>query len=79
MERLDKAVAEYETRIRQLTYQAEQYAANYNYQKMHDCLKAAEKLQRHNSKLLKIIERTEAKLSSVAQQVAKEAKEVNRA
>lgn len=78
IERLDKAVTEYERRIRQLTYQAKQYAANYNYQKLNDCLKAAEKLQRHNSKLLKIIQRTEDKLSRIAKGVAATTKEVNK-
>jgi hypothetical protein len=78
LERLDKAVAEYETRIRDLTYQAQQHAAQYNYPKIYDCLKEAEKLQRHNSRLLKIIGRSENKLSAVSKAVVRETKEVVR-
>jgi tetratricopeptide (TPR) repeat protein len=78
LERLDRAVAEYEKRIRQLTYQAEQYSVQYNYPKLYDSLRAAEKLQRHNSNLLKIIERTEGKLSAVTKTVVRQAKEVSR-
>ena len=78
LERLDKAVAENERRIRDLTGQAEQYAAKYNHQKLYETIKAAEKLQHHNSKLFKIIERTEKNLSAVAKNVAKEVKEIEK-
>ena len=78
LERLDKAVAENEHRIRELTEQAQQYTANYDYQKLTDCLKAAEKLQGHNSRLFKIIKRTEGQLTTIAKKIAKETKEVNK-
>ena len=78
IERLDKAVAEYEIRIRDLTSQAQRYAANQDYQKLNGCLKTAQKLQLHNSRLLKIIQRTEGKLSAIAKEVAKQTREVNK-
>jgi len=78
LERLDKAVAENEHRIRELTGQAQQYTASYDYQKLTACLKAAEKLQGHNSKLFKIIKRTENKLAAIAKKVAQETKQVNK-
>ena len=77
LERLDRAVAENERRIRELTSQAQQYTANYNFQKLTDCLKAAQKLQKHNSGLFKIIGRTENELSAIAKRIAFEAKKVN--
>ena len=79
LERLDTAVAENEHRIRQLTQQAEAYSAQQEFQKLTECLKSAEKLQQHNDKLFKIIERTEAKLAGVAQKVAQEVDEVDNA
>ena len=78
LERLDRAVAENESRIRQLTQEAQRYSANYDYQKLVNCLKQAEKLQHHNSKLIKIIDRTEAKLASVAKDAARQVKKVNK-
>ena len=79
LERLDNAVAENERRIRQLTQEAEVYSANHEFEKLHDCLKSAEKLQHHNTKLFSIIERTEGKLAAVAQKVAQEVQEVDNA
>ena len=77
LERLDQAVAENERRIIELTRNAQQYAGRYDHRQLAGCLKAAEKLQRHNSRLLKVIERTESKLSAVAKKVARENKQVN--
>jgi hypothetical protein len=79
LERLDRAVAETERRIRQLTAQAQEYAAGHNFPKLCDALKAATRLQRHNSTLFRIIDRTEHKLSSVAAGIAKEVKQVGNA
>ena len=59
LERLDKAVAENEKRIRKLTEKAREYTAKYDYRRLVEALKDAEKLQHHNSKLIKIIEQTE--------------------
>ncbi len=78
LERLDKAVAENEKRIRDLTHQAQTHAAKYNHQKLYHTLKAAEKLQHHNSKLFKIIEQTEHKLSAIAKKVANEVKQIEK-
>ena len=78
LERLDKAVAENERRIRELTGQAQQYTASYDYQKLTDCMKAAEKLQGHNSRLFKIIDHTESKLTNLAKKIAQETKQVNK-
>jgi len=78
LERLDGAVAETERRVRDLTKQAEQYATNYNYKKLDQTLNVAEKLQSHNSKLLKSIQHTEQKLSAIAQKVANEVKQIEK-
>jgi len=78
LERLDKAAAEIERKIRQLTYQAQQHAAHYNYHGLYETLKAAEKLQRQNSRLFRIIQRTEGKLSAIVQKVASEVKEIEK-
>ena len=76
LERLDKAVAENERRIRELTQKAQERATQYDHKGLVDCLKHAEKLQKHNSRLFKIIARTEAKLTSLAKQVAARARQV---
>jgi hypothetical protein len=78
LERLDRAVAENERRICELTKLAQRYTANYDHKNLDDCLKAAGKLQHHNSRLFKIIERTEGKLSAVAKKVAQKATEVDK-
>jgi len=75
LERLDKAVAENELRIRELTRRAQDYAARYDNKRLAECLKAAERLQHHNSRLFKVIERTENKLAAVARKVAQQSKE----
>ncbi len=78
LERLDHAVAENEKRIRELTAKAQEYTARYDHQKLYETIKAAEKLQHHNSRLIKVIERTEHKLSAIAKEVTKEVKEVEK-
>ena len=79
LERLDRAVAENERRIREITARAQRYAANRDQKNLHDCLKAAQKLQHHNNRLLKLIGHTEARLSAITQKLATGTKEVNRA
>lgn len=74
LERLDKAVSVNERKIKQLTDNAEKCIAGYDYKKLTEILKQAEKLQKHNSKLFKIIHRTEEKLTAIAEKIAKEAK-----
>ena len=74
LERLDMAVAENEQRIKRLTREAHEVVARYEFQKVEGLLKAAEKLQSHNVRLCKRIERTEQKLMRVAQEAANEAR-----
>jgi len=78
LERLDRAVAENEKRIRELTEKAREYTASYDHRGLVVALKAAEKLQHHNSKLIKIIERTENKLSAIAKKIVKEVKQIEK-
>ena len=78
LERLDKAVAENERRIIELTRKAQQYTAQCDNKQLTNCLKAADKLQNHNTKLLKFIQHTENKLSTIAKKVAEQNKEVNK-
>ena len=73
-ERLDKSVAETEKRIKDLNLQAQEYTQNNNFQKLTECLKQAENLQKHNTHLIKLIEQTEEKLITIAKTIAKEAK-----
>jgi len=78
LQRFDRAVAENEERIHDLNRQAQTYATEYNYRKLNDVLKPAERLQHHNTHPIKIIERTESKLSSIAKQVAEEVKQAEK-
>ena len=78
LERLDQSVAETEKRIKDLNLLAQQYTQNKNFQKLTESLKKAEKLQKHNTRLLKLIEHTENKLTSIAKMITKEAKQVNK-
>lgn len=78
LERLDSAVAEYEQRIISLTRMAQRYGEKGKFGKLPDILKEAQRLQHHNSKLLKIIERTENKLSAVARKVTQQTKEIRK-
>ncbi len=76
LERLDKAVAENERRVRELTQKAQERAAQYDHKALVDCLKCAGRLQKHNSRLFKIIQRTEARLTTLAKQIAARARQV---
>ena len=71
LERLDGTVAETERRIRELTKEAEQAVRRYDYVHVNDLLERAEKLQAHNEKLLRVIDRTERKLGKVALDLAR--------
>jgi len=77
LERLDKAVAETERRIRTVTREAEQAVAKNEFQKVHNLLKAAENLQKHNSKLFGVIDRAEQRLAALAREVAGRSREVS--
>ncbi|MFC1603709.1 hypothetical protein ACFL5F_01655 [Planctomycetota bacterium] len=78
LERLNKAVAENEKRIRELTEKAREYTAKYDHRRLVEALKDAEKLQHHNSKLIKTIEMTENKLSAIAKKIVKEVKQIEK-
>ena len=73
IERLDRAVAENERRIRRLTLQAQSCVQNHEHQKLLQVLESASKLQAHNARLFKIIERTEAKLGRITKVLAEQA------
>jgi len=70
LERLDKAVAAYEMRIRSLLQLAQTQTASHEFAALSKTLEDAAKLQRHNAKLFAIIERTERRLHGVARQIA---------
>lgn len=72
VERLDRAVAEVERRIRDLTARAEACVANHEYPKVHGLLDEAARLQDHNAKLLKLIEGSEQRLLRTARQIAQQ-------
>ncbi|MFC1637173.1 hypothetical protein ACFL5Z_20315, partial [Planctomycetota bacterium] len=78
LQRLDRAVAVNERRICLLTREAQKSTIQSNPQRLRDALKAAEELQRHNSRLLKIIVRTEEKLTRAAMRVVNKTKEVDK-
>ena len=77
LQRLDRSVAETEKRIKDLNLQAQKYTQNNNFQKLTECLRQAENLQKHNTHLFKTIERTENKLTAIAKKIAAEAKHVD--
>ena len=65
-------------RIRELTEKAREYTAKYDHRRLVEALKDAEKLQHHNSKLIKTIEMTENKLSAIAKKIVKEVKQIEK-
>lgn len=71
LERLDRAVAENERRIHDLTRQAEADGQAGNYKALANVLNAASKLQKHNAHLFKLIDRTETQLMTAARQATK--------
>ncbi len=73
LERLDRAVAENERRVRELTRQAEIYLQEHEFQKLTGVLEAAAKLQKHNARLLRLIESTEQRLLKTAKDAGKNA------
>jgi len=77
LERLDRACAEAERRIHQVTAEAAEALERHDYRRVTGLLEAAQKLQAHNARLFKIIDRTETKLLAVAQHVTQQTPEVN--
>jgi len=76
LDRLDKAIAANEQRIRSLTQEAQSHLAANDYRSLHGSLEAAIKLQKHNSRLFRLIDRTEARLAAAAKRVARKHAEV---
>jgi len=72
LERLDRACAEAERRIRQVTAEAAEALQRHDHRRVTGLLEAAQKLQSHNAKLFKIIDRAETKLISAAKHVAEQ-------
>ncbi len=79
LERLDKAVAENERRIRELTRRAQQYMEAHDYRRLAGVLDDAARLQKHNTKLFNLIDRTEEKLLSIAKQALRKHQEAGHA
>ena len=73
LERLDYAVAENERRICDVTSQAREALARYDYARLRELMDSADKLQRHNQKLLRNIEHTEKKLTRLVGSIAERA------
>jgi hypothetical protein len=78
LDRLDRAAAANERRIREILLQAQAYAAKHEHRQLHEALEAARKLQKHNSKLFKLIDHTEAHLQALAKTIADNHAEVSR-
>ena len=78
LERLDTAVAKYEQRIISLTQMAQTYGKKGNIAKLTDILREAQKFQHHNTRLFKLIERTENMLSAVASKVVQQTREAQK-
>ena len=76
IERLDRSVAACERRVRDLTLKAQGCLRDHDHRTLVDILKVAEKLQHQVGKLVRIIERTEAKLLDLAKQLATQHAEV---
>ncbi len=70
MERLEKACAKNEQKIRNLTVEAHHAVKIHDHRRLTAILERASKLQKHNSRLFKIIECTEKKLITAAEQAA---------
>jgi hypothetical protein len=77
LERLDRAVAEVERRVRALTVAAERRLEQQDWRSVPRLLADAERLQAHNAQLLKLVERTETRLLGALQQLASQACEVS--
>ena len=73
VERLDQAVASCERKIRQLKHLAQRQSRDHDQQGLFETFKAAETQQRHNSRLISIIDRSERKLVELVNQVARTA------
>lgn len=73
LERLDRAVAATENRIRELMKRAQIRLRRYDHRGLYHTLKEAEKLQKHNTRLFALINRTQGKLVGVAERTAQQA------
>lgn len=75
LERLDRAVAETERRIKAVTKEAQDATERFDHRRLVSLLEEAEKLQNHNSTLIRLIDNTERKLASINEYIAKQAQE----
>lgn len=71
LERLDTTVAETERRVRDLTREARARLEAHDFRNVPDILEAATKLQGHNARLIRLIERSESRLLRAIRQVAR--------
>lgn len=69
LERLDRVVAENERRVADLTRQAQVWLADRNYRQLSRVLDMAARLQRQNAQLMRVIERSEARLLTAARDI----------
>lgn len=76
LERLDRAVAANEKRVRDLTQQAQALLQRGDQRGLVDVLKTASTLQKHNAHLLRTISSTEKRLLHAAEQAARRARGV---
>ena len=65
LERLDRAVAETELRIRDLTRAGQAALSKHDHRQLLDILSNAQRMQKHNTKLMKLIRAGEKKLEQV--------------
>jgi len=75
LERLDTAVATNEKKIIEMLRRARALSLAHRFKDIPDLIKQAEKLQHQNVHIFKIIERSEQKLSKLAQRIAKQQSE----
>lgn len=72
VERLDRTVAETERRVRELTRRAQEQTQQHDFKGLTGVLKEAETLQKHNAKLIRLIELTEKRLLAIATEAAQQ-------
>lgn len=77
MERLDRTAAAIEQRVRELTLEAGRRLADGDRERAEEMIQRAVKLQRQESRLLKLIERTERRIQSLARETVEKHAEVS--
>lgn len=77
MERLDRAAAAIEQRVRELTLAAQRSLTDGKREQAEEMIQRAVKLQRQASRLLKLIERTEHRIQTLAREIVEKHAEVS--